>query len=107
MERNTRRQTATAAQVPPGATLGTVRDSSGGVLPGVQVVILNEDTGISHTVQTDTNGYYSAVSLGLGHYLVTGTQEGFNAELRKRNCESTTASLGSHVGSHGAHSDRR
>ena len=35
------------AQFETGAVLGTVRDSSGGVLPGVSVTLLNVDTGIS------------------------------------------------------------
>jgi outer membrane receptor protein involved in Fe transport len=46
------------------------------------VVILNEDTGISRTVLTNVDGYYSAPSLSLGNYKVTGTLEGFRTEVR-------------------------
>lgn len=71
------------AQTSTGTISGTARDSSGGVLPGVEIVILNVDTGIARTVQTDTDGRYAAVSLSLGHYRVTGKRDGFNTEIRE------------------------
>jgi hypothetical protein len=72
----------TFAQVNTGTISGTVKDSSGAVLPGAKVVILDEDTGISRTVETNVNGYYSAPSLIPGNYQVTGTLEGFRTEVR-------------------------
>jgi hypothetical protein len=72
----------TGAQVSTGTISGTVNDSSGAVLPGVTVVVLNQDTGISRTVQTGADGHYSAPSLTLGNYRVTGTREGFQTEVR-------------------------
>ena len=50
---------------------GTVSDSTGAVVPGTKIVILNEDTGISRDVAADETGRYSAPSLGLGNYRVT------------------------------------
>ena len=44
------------AQVTTGTISGTVSDSTGAVLPGANIVILNEDTGISRTVQADAAG---------------------------------------------------
>ena len=70
------------AQVTTGTISGTVKDSSGAVLPGAKVVILNEDTGISRTAQADAGGRYSAPSLSLGSYRVTASQEGFQSETR-------------------------
>src|SRR5258706_16170993 len=70
------------AQVTTGTISGTVKDSTGAVLPAVQVVLLNEETGISRTVQTDGAGRYSALSLSLGNYRVTGTLEGFQTGVR-------------------------
>src|SRR4051812_1117983 len=70
------------AQVSTGTVLGTVKDGSGAVLPGAQVVILNEETGASRTIVTDSAGRYSALSLGPGNYRVTGTLEGFQTEVR-------------------------
>ena len=73
----------TLAQVTSGTISGTVKDSTGAVLPGVEMVLMNEDTGISRTVQTDAAGHYSAPSLGLGNYRVTATLTGFQTEVRK------------------------
>jgi hypothetical protein len=72
----------TWAQVTTGTISGTVRDSSGAVLPGTQIVILNEGTSISRTVETDTTGRYTVPLLSLGNYRVTATHEGFRTEVR-------------------------
>src|SRR5579862_2597130 len=71
------------AQTSTGTISGTARDSSGAVLPGVEVAILDVDTGIARTVTTDADGRYSAASLALGHYRVTGKRDGFNTEVRE------------------------
>lgn len=70
------------AQVSTGTISGTVKDSSGAVLPGAKVVLLNEGTGMSRTVDADENGHYSALSLSLGNYRVTITHDGFQTEVR-------------------------
>ncbi|MCC6162399.1 MAG: TonB-dependent receptor [Acidobacteria bacterium] len=61
---------------------GRVTDSSGGVLPGVTVTLLNEATGISRTVITDESGTYLATSLQVGAYSVTAELEGFRRQQR-------------------------
>lgn len=68
------------AQVSMGTISGTVRDASGAVVPGAKVVVLNQDTGLSRTIETDANGHYSVPSLNLGTYRVTGAHEGFATE---------------------------
>ena len=73
---------AALAQVNTGTISGTVKDSSGAVIAGAKVTLLNEDTGIARNVQSDTAGRYTASSLGLGNYRVTGTQAGFQTEAR-------------------------
>jgi hypothetical protein len=70
------------AQVTAGTISGTLTDSTGAVLPGAKVVILNENTGISRTVQADSAGRYSAPSLSLGKYQVTASLTGFQTEVR-------------------------
>ncbi|MBI4464250.1 MAG: carboxypeptidase regulatory-like domain-containing protein, partial [Acidobacteria bacterium] len=69
-------------QVTTGTIAGTVSDSSGGAIPAAQVVILNEDTGISRTLQADAAGRYSAPSLNPGRYRVTASLQGFQTEVR-------------------------
>ena len=70
------------AQVTTGTISGRVTDSTGGVLPGTEVVILNEDTGVSRTVETDSAGRYSGPSLSLGNYRVTTSLAGFQTAVR-------------------------
>src|SRR3990170_3203625 len=74
---------ASQAQVTTGAISGTVADSTGAVMPGVTIVVQNEDTGISRTVTTDAGGRYLAPSLSLGNYRVTTSVEGFQTEVRR------------------------
>src|SRR5713226_976631 len=70
------------AQTVTGAISGTVKDSTGAVLPNAQVEVLNQDTGIARTVQSDAAGRYSALLLPLGNYKVTATVQGFQTEVR-------------------------
>ena len=56
---------------------GTVRDSSGGVLPGVTVVARNQDTGLERTAVTGETGNYVVTSLPIGMYRVTVSLSGF------------------------------
>jgi hypothetical protein len=44
------------AQVTTGTVSGTVKDTTGAVLPGTQVVVLSIETGSSRTVETDATG---------------------------------------------------
>jgi hypothetical protein len=61
-----------------GATLsGTVTDSSGAVIPQVQVSIKNEATGEVRVVNVDSAGFYSAPNLLPGKYDVSATAKGF------------------------------
>ena len=73
---------ALQAQVTTGTISGTVADSTGAVLPGTKVTVLNEETGITRTAQTDAAGRYSAPLLSLGNYKVTASLEGFQSEVR-------------------------
>ena len=70
------------SQAVTGSISGTVKDSTGAVLPGAQVVLLNQDTGFTRTVQSDAAGRYVATSLPLGDYQVTATLQGFQTMVR-------------------------
>jgi len=73
---------AAFSQAVTGTITGTVRDSTGAVLPGTRVVLVNQDTGLSRTVQSNAAGRYLASSLSLGNYEVTATLEGFQTQIR-------------------------
>ncbi len=67
-----------------GATLtGTVTDSSGAVIPGVEVVIKNEATNEVRTVKVGSAGVYSAPNLLPGTYDVSVTAPGFQTTEQK------------------------
>src|SRR5687768_2193607 len=76
------------SQVAGGEIEGTVRDESGGVLPGATVTVLNQATGISRTTQTDETGRFRAPLLPVGDYEVTATLDGF-ATARQTGLELT------------------
>ena len=61
---------AALAQSVSGTILGTVTDSSGAIVAGAKVTIVNEGTALTRTVISDANGEYTAPSLPTGHYTV-------------------------------------
>jgi Carboxypeptidase regulatory-like domain len=65
------------------AITGTVSDSTGAVVPGVQVTISSQATGLSQTETSNGSGFYDAESLAPGDYLVTVTKSGFKTEVIK------------------------
>ncbi|MFZ0427548.1 MAG: carboxypeptidase-like regulatory domain-containing protein, partial [Acidobacteriota bacterium] len=65
------------AQGTEGSIVGVVRDALGGVIPGVDITIRNEGTGISRPLRTDEAGRYSAPALSVGTYSVTAELAGF------------------------------
>ncbi|HYL83673.1 MAG TPA: TonB-dependent receptor [Candidatus Angelobacter sp.] len=67
------------AQLPTATILGTARDQSGGVLPGVTVTIINVETGLTRSVKTADDGSYRAVELPVGNYEVKAEHSGFRS----------------------------
>jgi hypothetical protein len=60
---------------------GTVRDQSGAVVPNAEVVIKEENTGFTRTVNTGSDGVYSAQSLPVGRYTITTSPQGFKTTV--------------------------
>jgi hypothetical protein len=56
---------------------GTVRDESGGVLPGVTVTVTQTNTGLVRTTVTDTTGGYVLTTLPTGPYRLEVVLQGF------------------------------
>jgi hypothetical protein len=71
------------AQVTGGAISGTVVDTSGRVIPNARISVANTATGISRTLTTNTDGFYTAPNLLPGTYDLTFTAPGFKTDLRK------------------------
>ncbi|HSL22459.1 MAG TPA: TonB-dependent receptor [Vicinamibacterales bacterium] len=64
------------AQSSMGAVDGTVKDSTGGVVPGAAVTLTNEATNISFVRQTNESGYFIFVNVRPGSYALTVELEG-------------------------------
>jgi hypothetical protein len=56
---------------------GRVTDDSGGVLPGVAVTAINEETGVRRSVVSAEAGAYQITGLEPGRYTITGELAGF------------------------------
>src|SRR5581483_6392860 len=65
------------AQVDTGSILGTVKDTSGAVMPAVKVTLTNEDTGLVTAVTSGSGGEYTFSPVKLGHYSVAAEFKGF------------------------------
>ncbi|MBI2819350.1 MAG: TonB-dependent receptor, partial [Acidobacteria bacterium] len=65
-----------------GTILGTVKDTSGALVPDASVEIRNTETGATRVVQTDERGAYRALRLSPGNYQVQVSKPGFKVQLR-------------------------
>src|SRR5262245_19011443 len=62
---------------------GKVLDSSGGALPGVAIILTNEDTGVFRELTTTAEGSYFASQMIPGRYRIGAKLEGFKALDRR------------------------
>lgn len=65
-----------------GSISGTVRDATGGVVPGIAVTARSVDTAIQRTTKTNADGFYAFPALPLGHYDVEISPAGFKPYTR-------------------------
>lgn len=70
------------AQIDQGAITGTITDANGSVIQGASVTLVNQDTNLSFTQQTENNGYFRFSPIKIGLYTLTVTAPGF--EKRKQ-----------------------
>ncbi len=66
-----------SAQTTRGAISGTVRDTSGAVVPGVTITVTNVDTNVPRSEVTDAQGFYRVGALEPGKYNVRAELAGF------------------------------
>ncbi|QNI36641.1 carboxypeptidase regulatory-like domain-containing protein [Edaphobacter albus] len=60
-----------------GSISGNVLDPSGAAIPGAQVTVRNEATGITQVVTTNGTGYYTFPALNVGVYTLSTAPAGF------------------------------
>lgn len=72
------------AQAVNGTFVGTVRDSSGGLLPGAQVTVTDLDTGVAQTTTTNRVGDYTLPFLDAGSYSLSVQAKGFETSVESK-----------------------
>ena len=65
-------------QITTGVIQGSVLDSTGGVLPGVDVTVVNAQTNLSQSQVTDSSGRFAFLQLPPGRYKATFRLAGFS-----------------------------
>src|SRR5215831_2082698 len=60
-----------------GFVSGTVADSGGAVIPGVEITMTNVSTGIARHAETNTYGFYRFVAVDPGAYSIEFKLPGF------------------------------
>ncbi len=70
------------SQAVSGSLVGTLTDSSGGVVVNAKVTITDRDTGFTRTATTNESGNYAFPDLPPGTYTVTAEQAGFKKVSR-------------------------
>ena len=69
-------------QLPTGTILGVVKDTSGAVIPGASLTIINIDTSLTRFGSSSEDGSYRFPALPVGRYRIEVMKEGFSALTR-------------------------
>lgn len=72
-----------SAQITSATISGTVKDQTSAVLPGVEAVVKNVDTGLTRSVTTDANGYFTIPGLPPGTYETRASLPGFGTAVER------------------------
>lgn len=72
-----------------GTVQGEVKDSSGGVMPGVTMTLTSEDRGFVRSAVTDDAGKYVFPAVPIGRYTLNAALQGFKTEEARGNLVET------------------
>ncbi len=75
--------TAVWAQTTTATISGTVKDETGGVIPGVSVTVISQEMGTTRTAVTDDIGYFQMPRLAVGLYNLRAELSGFQTSIVK------------------------
>src|SRR5213594_566372 len=70
------------AQTSTATILGTVKDTSGALIPGVSITVKHTESGLTRTVVSGERGGYNVPLLPVGPYELTTTMPGFKQGVR-------------------------
>ena len=74
---------AASAQIDTGSIVGTVTDSSGGLVPGATVTAVQEGTRFTSAATTNSKGQFVFPNLRIGAYTVSAEAQGFKKAVRQ------------------------
>lgn len=69
-------------QVDEGSITGIVTDTTGAVLPNVDVILRNQGTNLTQKVKTNKLGEYTFPQVRIGDYTITASRQGFETAKR-------------------------
>ncbi len=69
------------AQFETATVVGSVKDSSGAVVPDAKVTLTNTATGVSAERRSDANGNFEFFTVRIGTYLVSSEKDGFSIAI--------------------------
>ncbi|RPJ60409.1 MAG: carboxypeptidase regulatory-like domain-containing protein [Acidobacteria bacterium] len=86
-----------------GTISGVIKDPTGAVIPGAEVVVHNVDTDAKRTVVSDDSGFYTVPNVPTGMYTVsvtmpgfkTSTSQPFKVDIRSNRIQDLTMEVGS------------
>src|SRR5881409_1991599 len=70
------------AQISTATILGTVKDTSGALVPGVSITVKHTERGLTRSVVSGERGAYTVALLPVGAYELTTTMPGFKQAVR-------------------------
>lgn len=70
------------AQSPSGTISGIVRDPSGAVIAGGQIIVVNDATGVQYSTTTNSEGVYVVPNLAPGPYRIQVAKVGFKTLIK-------------------------
>jgi hypothetical protein len=76
-----------------GSISGTIKDSSGSVVPSAVITLREVSTGLQYHTHTDSQGFYTFPLLPVGHYVLDMEAIGFQSYRRKGIVLDTNAAL--------------
>lgn len=71
-----------SAQVDTGSIVGQVTDSTGAVIPNVEITLSNQNTNLTQTTKTDNAGEYTFSLVRIGTYTISAQIQGFRTAQR-------------------------
>src|SRR6266581_4345493 len=71
------------AQTSTATILGTVKDTTGALIPGASVTVKHTETGLTRIAISSETGDYNVPLLPVGAYEITTSMPGFRQEVRR------------------------